>query len=117
VKKTAKLIAYIAAFSAVLAASAATGCVTQTVAYESRNITIINQSGQAINALNAGDIKSVLPGEEVTGPFSGPEIELIFKNAKGEIIYDETFNYAQLEEMKYRIIIPAPGANTPPPSE
>jgi hypothetical protein len=86
----------------------AAGCVKEEYSYDSRNITIINESGQALSLRETGETDSVPPGAAVTGAFSGPDIEISLQNSKGETVFEETYNYAELEGMNYRVVVPPP---------
>jgi hypothetical protein len=98
----------------------AAGCVKETVKYDSKNITIINDSGQSLSIQEKGKLNTLPPGQEVTSAFTGPSVEIHLENAKGDVIYDRSFNYQELEDMKYQVVIPPAGDNVtghdnPPP--
>jgi hypothetical protein len=89
----------------------AAGCVQETVSYDSKKITIVNESGQALSLREDKEAGSLPPGEAVTGAFSGPDIEISLENDKGELVFEKTFNYTDLEGMNYRVVIPPSDGN------
>jgi hypothetical protein len=86
----------------------ATGCIKQKYAYESKSITIVNESGQPLSLNEAGENGTVPPGQALTGAFSGPDVEISLRNDRGETVFHETFNYAELEKMHYTVRVPPP---------
>jgi hypothetical protein len=108
-KKITIILSYIAILSLIIAGAA--GCVEKKYSYDSKEITIINDSGQALSVAEGKEAGSLPPGGAVTGAFSGPDIAIKLKNDKGEIIFDKTFDYAELEGMGYRVVVPPPPAS------
>jgi hypothetical protein len=103
-RKTAVIIACLTMLAVTITGAA--GCVKKKVSYAARPITIINETGEPLNAQEGGQINSVQPGESVIDPLAGPDVAIFFKNDDGEVVFNKTYTYADLEKMGYVVVIP-----------
>ena len=103
-KKIALLFTSIAILSAVTAGAG--GCIERTISYDPKPITIVNESGQGLSIQDTTNATGLPPGIETTVAFSGPDVKIRLENDKGETVFDKTYNYAELDGMNNRVVVP-----------